>query len=99
MEDTKLTQTMQNWDAGKTKNGKQIVVRPNGTGLFYIEMQGGGKKPDSLKGEFTGITAALEAVQRYLVTSSYVYKRNARNKAEEDSNAKNSNTINKRELQ
>lgn len=84
------TQTSLNWVAGKTRNGKTIVVRPNGTGLFYIEMLGGGKKPDALKGEYTGITAAQEAVNMYLVSASYVHKRNARDKAEEESNAKKS---------
>lgn len=74
---------------GKTKQGKELVLKPDGTGLFFIEMQGGGKKPKELSGLFTGYTAAKEAANAYLVKKDYVYRRNKQREAEEGNDAKN----------
>lgn len=96
MEDDPTSQTSLNWVAGKTRNGKTIRVKPNGIGLFFIELIGGGKKPKALMGEFTSVTSAQETVDRYLVSASYVHKRDAMNKAEEESNAKSTARTSKR---
>lgn len=91
MEDTQTQQTSVNWVAGKTKNGKTIKVLPDGTGLFRIELTSGGKLPKELSGRYTGITAAQEAVNAYLVKASYVHKRDKERKAREGNDGKTVN--------
>lgn len=69
--------------AGKTRNGKTLVIKPTVRHLYEIIQQGGGKLPKSLWGSFTSIEAAQISVDRYLSNASYI----TREQVEERKNA------------
>lgn len=98
MEDDPTRQTILNWVAGKTKGGKDIRVKPNNMGHFYIEYALG-TLPKALSGLYTSIPDAQNAVNAYLVSTNYVYKRDSINKAVEENDAKRASRSSKRKLQ
>ena len=69
---TKLDQEMQAKKEEGMKNfqtpeGKTLALRHvANTSLYRVVFEGGGEMPESLKGMFTGIKEANEAIRKYL---------------------------------
>jgi len=73
-DETEDQRTSEKWVAGKTKSGKDLVVKPDGRGLFYVEQIGGGKKAKEFSGKFTGYMSAQKAVDAYRIKTNYAYR-------------------------
>lgn len=82
-------QTVENWVAGKTRNGKTLFIRPCGRGLYTIHMDGGGRFPKALKGSYTSIQAAQDSVDTYLTQLTYITKQQVEDRKAKE-NAKKS---------
>ena len=83
-------QTTENWVAGKTRNGKKLYIRPAGFGLYNINMDGGGKFPKALKGNYTSIAEAQDCVDRYLTNLTYITRKQVEERKDKENASKSS---------
>lgn len=60
----------QDKSADKRAAPKEFVVEREETGLYFIKYTAGGEVPDTLKGKWTSLFRAEEAITNYLVTKA-----------------------------